>query len=211
MASVTRRARPDRARRRSEVRSKLLVAAETLLEQGRSFTEISVEDLITEAGVARSTFYAHFEDKGALLLELTDHVTSTLEVAASRWYRLPRRATRDDLRDALAELMHSHLRHRPTLAAVTEAAAYEPRVRAEYERSMALRFAEMERSFSAQQLDGGVRPDVDPALVTPWIGWMTERGLFQLLDGGHSAVEQHLDGMTAVIWRTFYEGTRPTG
>jgi len=208
MASVTRKAKPDRARRHSEVRSRLLAAAEALLEQGRPFTEISVEDLITEAGAARSTFYAHFEDKGALLLELTDHVTSELEVAASRWYRLPRDATRDDLRAALAELMTSHLRHRSTLAAVTEAAAYDPRVRAEYEASMARRFEEMERGFRGQQAEGGVRADVDPAQVTPWIGWMTERGLFQLLGGGLASVDSQLEGMTTVIWNTLYEGTR---
>jgi AcrR family transcriptional regulator len=208
MASVTRKAKPDRPRRRSEVRSRLLAAAEALLEQGLSFTEISVEDLLTEAGAARSTFYAHFEDKGALLLELTDHVTSELEVAASRWYRLPRDATRDDLRSALAELMASHLRHRPTLLAVTEAAAYDPRVRAEYADSMARRFSEMERGFRAQQAEGGVRADVDPAQVTPWIGWMTERGLFQLLNDGPASVHRHLEGMTTVIWHTIYEGTR---
>jgi AcrR family transcriptional regulator len=208
MASVTRKAKPDRARRRSEVRSRLLVAAEALLEQGRTFTEISVEDRITEAGAARSTFYAHFEDKGALLLELTDHVTSELEVAASRWYRLPRDATREDLRDALAELMTSHLRHRSTLAAVAEAASYDPRVRAEYDASMARRFEEMERGFRGQQAEGGVRADVDPAQVTPWIGWMTERGLFQLLGDGLASVDSHLEGMTTVIWNTLYEGTR---
>jgi AcrR family transcriptional regulator len=208
MASVTRKAKPDRTRRRSEVRSRLLAATETLLGRGHSFTEISVEDLITEAGAARSTFYAHFEDKGALLLELTDHVTSELEVVASRWYRLPSDATRDDLRDALAELMASHLRHRPTLLAVTEAAAYDPRVRAEYEDSMARRFSEMERGFRTQQADGGVRADVDVAQVTPWVGWMTERGLFQLLGDGPASVDRHLEGMTTVIWRTFYEGTR---
>jgi AcrR family transcriptional regulator len=208
MASVTRKAKPNRTRRRSEVRSRLLAATESLLERGRSFTEISVEDLITEAGAARSTFYAHFEDKGALLLELTDHVTSELEVAASRWYRLPRDATRDDLRAALAELMTSHLRHRYTLAAVTEAAAYDPKVRTEYEESMARRFSEMERGFRAQQSEGGVRADVDLTQVTPWIGWMTERGLFQLLGDGLASVDRHLEGMTMVIWNTLYEGTR---
>jgi TetR/AcrR family transcriptional regulator, ethionamide resistance regulator len=208
MVSVTRKAKPERSERRSGVRSRLLKATETLLERGRTFTEISVEDLITEAEVARSTFYAHFEDKGELLLELTDHVTRELEVAASRWYRLPADATRADLRDALAELMTSHLEHRLTLAAVVEAAAYDHRVRAEYERVMARRFAEMERGFRAQQRAGGVRADVDTAQVTPWIGWMTERGLFQLLGDGRHAPDARLDGMTAIIWRTLYEGTR---
>jgi AcrR family transcriptional regulator len=208
MASVTRKAKPERALRGSAVRARLLAATESLLKRGRTFAEVTVEELITEADVARSTFYAHFEDKGLLLLELTDHVTRELEVAASRWYRLPSGATRADLRDALAALMNSHLRHRATLAAVVEAASYDPRIAAEYDRVMERRFAEMERSFRAQQRDGGLRADVDTTAVTPWIGWMTERGLFQQLRGGADGMAENLDGMTTVIWNTLYAGAR---
>jgi len=208
MASITRRVTPGRARRRSGTRAKLLAATETLLGQGRAFTDISVEALITEAGVARSTFYAHFEDKGLLLLELADHVTVELEDAALRWYQLPPDATREDLRDALAELMTAHLRHRPTLVAVAEAAAYEPRVRTAYESVMDRRIAEMERGFRTQQTQGGVRADIDTAQVAVWIGWLTERGLYQLLDDGEASLERHLDGMVEIVWQVLYQGTR---
>jgi AcrR family transcriptional regulator len=204
MPSVTRKTRPER---RSTVRARLLAAAGTLLERGRSFTEVSVEDLISEAGVARSSFYAHFADKGALLLELAEHVTAELEVVAARWYLLPRGADRDDLRVALHGLLTSYLEHRLTLAAVVEVAAYDERVRAEYDAVMRRRFAEMERGLSIQQREGGVRADVDLARAAPWIGWLIERGLHQLVGLGGSA-DDHLEGLTTVIWNTFYEGAR---
>ena len=41
---------------------------ERLLAEGSVFSEMSVEQLITEADIARSTFYVYFEDKGALMV-----------------------------------------------------------------------------------------------------------------------------------------------
>ena len=60
------------------------------------------------------------------------------------------------------------------------------------------------------QLRGDKRLSFTLCRRPSWLGWMTERGLFQLLDDGQAAVARHLEGMTAVICRTFYEGPRPT-
>lgn len=189
----------------------MLLSLERLLERGQRFTEISVEELITEAGVARSTFYACFEDKGALLLEMAEHVTAEVEGAAQAWYRLPADATREDLKAALRELMDAHVAHKLTLTAVVESSAYDPRVREEYTTAMSRRIAAMARSFRAQQRAGGIRDDVDVALVTPWIGWMTERGFFQLLEPKSVVTDGVLEGMTTLVWRALYDGTRPAG
>lgn len=208
MVSVSRRVKPDRATRRSDVRTRLLTTASQMLEEGRSFTEITVEELITAADVARSTFYAHFEDKGVLLLGMIEHITSEFEIAASRWYHLPVDATRQDLRDALAILMDAYVQHRPRLAAVMEAATYDPRVRLEYEQAMDRRIAQLHHCLLTQQRAGGLRSDVDVATVTPWLGWMVERGLFQLLASRPSTFDKQLDGMTAVLWNVLYDGAR---
>lgn len=211
MVSVSRKMKPDRASRRSDVRTRLLATASQMLEEGRSFTEITVEELITAADVARSTFYAHFEDKGVLLLGMIEHITSEFEIAASRWYHLPPDATRTELRDALAVLMDAYVQHRPRLAAVMEAATYDPRVRAEYDQAIDRRFAQLHHCLLAQQRAGGLRPDVDVASVTPWLGWMIERGLFQLLASRPATFDKQLDGMTTVLWNVLYEGTRASG
>lgn len=210
MVSVTRKAKAGGNTRRSEARVRLLRAMEQLLEDGRSFAEISVEDLITAAGVARSTFYACFEDKGALLLELAEHVTAEVEVAAARWYDLPPHATRGDLKEALRELMKAHLQHKLTLVAVVESASFDPRVRAEYEAVMSRRITAMTRAFRTQQRAGGIRADVDVDLVAPWIGWMTERGFFQLLKPNSVVTEGEIEGMTTLVWRVLYDGTHPS-
>lgn len=208
MASVTRKTRVGRDQRRAAMQLRFFGAVEQLLVEGQTFTEISVEDVATKADVARSTFYAHFEDKGALLTALADHVTQVFAIAASQWYRLPRNATREDLKGALHVLITAHIEHRSTMSAVVEAAAYDPRVRAAYESVIDRRIAEMQRCFHAQQLDGRLHRDVDIDQVTPWIAWMVERAPFQILRGGAAALEAQLEGMTAVVWRTLYEGAR---
>ena len=90
MPSVTRKSRSNRAQRRESVQAELLGAVERLLERGESYTELSVERLVAEAGVSRSTFYVYFEDKGHLLRELTDEVLEQMLSSTRAWWaRLP--------------------------------------------------------------------------------------------------------------------------
>ncbi|MFE6922043.1 TetR/AcrR family transcriptional regulator [Nocardia sp. NPDC057663] len=208
---TVRRARATRAERRDQIAQRLLTAAERFVADGTSFTEISVEQLITEAEIARSTFYMYFEDKGALLLELTDRVTVIMGQAALAWLELPPKSSRAELKDALGRVVEAYFAHRHMLAAVAEAAAYDPRVREQYGEVMARRIEFISEHFLEKQRQGAVRPDVDVPSVTPWITWMIERCLYQWL--GHDTRSQSeytdpdfTDGLTSIIWHTFYEG-----
>jgi AcrR family transcriptional regulator len=58
MPSITRRTRSG-AERRAEVESRLLGATVRLLAGGESITELGVQRIAAEAGVARSSFYVH--------------------------------------------------------------------------------------------------------------------------------------------------------
>jgi TetR/AcrR family transcriptional regulator, ethionamide resistance regulator len=208
MPAVTRRARVTRAQRREEIGNRLFVVVEHLLAEGLVFSEITVEQLITEVDIARSTFYVYFEDKGALMVELMDRVTKAVGDAAEDWFRLPPSATRTDLRNALTRLAEAYRQHGRMMSAVIEAASYEPRVRDQYAAVLARRFEDMNQSFIPQQRDGSIRRDIDVAAVTPWLAWMFERGLYQLVGHGGTISEAALDGVTAVVWQTLYEGTR---
>jgi AcrR family transcriptional regulator len=67
-----RMARIDRARRaeigrekRARTRSQIVAAASSLFAQ-RAVESVTVDDVVAKAGVAKGTFYVHFDDLAAL-------------------------------------------------------------------------------------------------------------------------------------------------
>src|SRR6478752_6190682 len=105
MASVTRKSQGNRAKRRDDVRLRLLKAVERLLAHGESYAEISIERLVSSAKLSRSTFYVYFSDKAHLLRGWFEQVTEELEDAADDWWRLSGDVTRSDVRKALARIV----------------------------------------------------------------------------------------------------------
>jgi TetR/AcrR family transcriptional regulator, ethionamide resistance regulator len=198
----------ERAARRDDIVRRLFVAVETLLKQGIPFAQMSVEQIIREADIARSTFYKYFEDKGVLVIALMDAVTQAIGDAAVDWFTLPPKATRADLAHALARLCAAYREHGPMLSAVIEAAAYDQRVGNQYAAVLRKRFEDMNAYFIPQQEAGLIRQDITVAEVTPWLAWMFERGLYHLVGSGDDIRDPALEAVTTIIWQTLYEGTR---
>jgi TetR/AcrR family transcriptional regulator, ethionamide resistance regulator len=209
MPSITRKASGSRAQRRDEIRSKMLTAVEEMLAEGESFTELSVERLVARAGVARSTFYVYFEDKGELLRGWLEDITGELDAIAKRWWNLDADADRDDLRGALGAVLGVYRPHTALMAAAFDAAAYDPAVRETVMALMSFNTAGLRKHIKAGQRDGFVDPDLHANEVALWLTWMAERGLHQLVRGADDATfERLLDAYTTIIWNTLYAPCR---
>lgn len=205
MPSVTRKTQSNRAKRRDDLRRELLVAIESLIAEGESFTEISVERLVSKASISRSTFYVYFEDKGELLRAWFQDIRQQIDAAAERWWDLDVDATRDDLRDALATVIAAYRPHIPLMAAAADAAAYDPAVREEFEELMNRNSAGLRRHIKVGQKSGNVAASLLPAETAAWLTWMAERGFHQLVRG---ASDKELDKLvtayTDIVWGTLY-------
>jgi AcrR family transcriptional regulator len=210
MASVTRKPHGDRAARRGEIGRRLLIAVEELLADGESFTEVSVERLVTEAELSRSTFYVYFEDKGDLLQALTADVMTEVIDAARAWWELPPDAQRADLEAAMRGIVSVYRGHMTLMAAVVEAASYDARVRERFGELIQLARRELASHIADGQRRGFVRPDLDAAPVAGWLTWMAERGLYQLVRfaDDEATVARLTVALSAIVWNTLYEGAR---
>jgi AcrR family transcriptional regulator len=209
MPSITRKTQSSRAVRRDEIRNRLLDVVERLLEEGESYTEISVERLVGEAKMSRSTFYVYFEDKGDLLRAWFGEITAEIEDAARDWWALDAGATRDELREALSKIVKTYRPHTTLMAAVYDAAAYDPGVRELVAGMMNWNVAGLRSHIKAGQKAGFIDPDLLPQQTAAWLQWMAERGLHQLVRNATPAeVERLIDAYTSIVWNTLYAPAR---
>jgi TetR/AcrR family transcriptional regulator, ethionamide resistance regulator len=209
MPSVTRKRQSSRAVRRDEIRHRLLEVVEHLLDEGESFTEISVERMVSQAGLARSTYYLYFQDKGDLLVAWFGEITVELETAATGWWNLGPGATRQDLRTALEGIVKAYRPHTTLMAAMYDAAAYDPEVRGLVTAMMKRNIAGLRKCIKTGQKAGFIDGDLLADQTAGWLTWMAERGLHQLVRTASEAeLERLIDAYTAIVWNTLYAPAR---
>ena len=91
--------------RRDALRAQVLSIAEQQLRSGATYADINVADVVAEAGISRSTFYAYFVDKTTLLRTWYAEFTEVILDAAQGWWSLDATATKDEVRAALERIM----------------------------------------------------------------------------------------------------------
>src|SRR5258708_25773306 len=129
MASVT-RPRSRQLKRRAEIEAAVLAATERLLAGGASFTELGVQGIVAEAGVARSSFYMCFPDKVTVLVRLVGNMKDELFGKAAMWRPVGPDGGLDGLAAVFGEQLAYYRLRAPLLAAIAEVSAYDPALRA---------------------------------------------------------------------------------
>ena len=202
MASVTRRTGARGKAQRRSVEDNLERALARLVDGGASFTQLSVEALAAEAGIARATFYLHFRDKGELVAKLMQRVTE--EITAAARLDAPETATRDDLRATVAAVVALYRRHYAVMAAIVETAAYDPQV-ARLFQAMMRTLIEVNRKALVRRRAAGLVADDVPALTPDVVTWAFERACHQLIRVRRRAqVEALVEALTHIVWTAIY-------
>ena len=120
--------------RRARVEQQIADATVALLAEGRAFADLSVAEIATRAGIARSAFYNHYADKRDLIIRLAkQHSTGLFEQMEA----LPvgELITPKEQVTAMLRLTASVYTGQPHLArALFEAAGYDDVVRSWWDR-----------------------------------------------------------------------------
>jgi TetR/AcrR family transcriptional regulator, ethionamide resistance regulator len=176
-----------------------------ILASGDSFREVSVADLVHEAGISRATFYRHFADKGDVLRALARGSLSQIIDAAERWYRLPPSAGRAELREALHHLIDAYRSNAPLIAAVQETAPFDAAVRGEYEAMISRLEQGVADHIAEAQRAQRISANLDGPTTAQWLLRMLERGAYQLIPGATDVTVDTLEeALTTIVWNSLY-------
>jgi TetR/AcrR family transcriptional regulator, ethionamide resistance regulator len=142
------------------------------------FNDISVAQILTEAGVSRTTFYFYFASKftvlTGLLTRAMDDIFETVQPFLSR---PPEDAPEDALERSIRQVTHAWHRHRLVLRAVNHHWQIEPELRELWltvvERFVVAGALEFER----ERADGMITSPVPSRTLAATLFWGTERVL----------------------------------
>jgi AcrR family transcriptional regulator len=110
----------------TEARRRILDAARKLLQE-RSFAELSVSSVMTEAGLARTVFYRYFDDLPALAADLLPDSEDPL---INRIEQVEVERPQDVVREMVDGLVATYAAHGPLLRAIDDAARHDAAVAA---------------------------------------------------------------------------------
>ena len=202
MPSVTRRTAPAR---RAGADTRLVEATERLLAAGTPYIALSVEALCSEAGVARSTFYVHFRDKGELVVRVAERMLEQLSAAAEAWW-VPGRE-RAELLAATRRLVDVYASHRAVLAALRETAVYDPELRAVQEAMVDRQAEPLAELIEAGKRDGDVRDVHTRETVIALVG-MVQSACERLAGDGEAERRRLAEAITSIAWHSLYPDGR---
>jgi AcrR family transcriptional regulator len=198
------RLQADRRSRREAARRRILDAARALLEE-QAWPAVSLDEIMRAAGLSRTVFYRHFEDRRELLLALLDDSELALDLPGTIWKQAP-----DDpvpaLRAALRRLTEQFAEQGRLLQAVADMAGQDPEVRAIW-----MGLGEQLTRTTAERISAEVasgRSAVrDPLEVARALVWMNERYLLVRFGRRPLADPETAAAALAEIWHgAIYRG-----
>jgi AcrR family transcriptional regulator len=189
---------------REDVLRRVTAALERLLADGAEFSDVTIEQLSSEAGIARSTFYVHFRDRRALLKQMAAVVLDELQEAAVPLFDQTDSASIEDIGAGVRAVVEAYRPHELLMRPILAAAHSDPEVRMTYELALARSATTCEAFIRAQARHGRTRP-VPPRETAVALVRMIERTVTQEATGvSADRREQIADALAAIVWHAIF-------
>jgi len=179
-----------------DVRAALL----RLLEEGKPFKDLTVDELARAAGLSRTAFYFYFPGKAEVLMSTLAAVSDQLYAEANRWWQ-GRGEPEHLMRIALEGIVDVFQRHSALLRTSHEVMTYDAEFAAFYNDRVMQRFV----AATAEQLrrDSRMR-QLDSDAVAEVLVWMVERCNNVLIASHARPPEQVVEAYTTVWLHALY-------
>lgn len=187
-------------------------AIERLLDDGQSYTDIGIDRIVGEAGIPRSTFYVYFEDRSDLLRALFHDLQRRLGSYVAPWWALDADAGRDDVHRVMDELVRGYKPFTALMAAVHDAAGYDPAMRELVSELIERSTDDMTAHLERGQREGFVNPDLLPRPTAAYLTRMVERTMHQVVrTADEPELADAVEALTEITWQTLYAPARERG
>ena len=151
--------------RRSEARARIAAATERLLAE-RPYRELSVDAVMSEAGLSRTVFYRHYDGLPEVVLELFEAVAAELAAELET----------GEQREILEAATRAFAVHGPLMRAVDQAASHDAVIERVYRTVSDAFTARMAEQLQDGMDEGRVRPG-DPYELSRALNLMNQRYL----------------------------------
>lgn len=188
-------------RRRAATQEDLLQATKRLLAEGAPLASLSVEKIVAEAGVVRTTFYLHFRDKYELIEQLAIEQEAWIETIGQGALSDPE-LSRDTVGEAMREIVAGWAENHAVLAAIIELAEYDERMRIAWGSIIHSVATVAAGVFAAHWNAAGGAP-ANPPMVSEVLTWMIERACHQIARDPDRR-DDVADALAEVIWRVLH-------
>ena len=178
MPTVT-KSKASGRQRREAIEADVLRAVEKLMAEGYSYTELPVQRIAEEAGIARSTFYVHYPDKAQLLIRMGNIASVGLFMAAEGWWQGDHRDGPEGVAATMERMIAGFREHDRVLLAVVELAGYEPEVARYWQERVGAFIAVVRARLDDLVRAGEVSPAIDTASTAAVLTRMVERSIAQ--------------------------------
>ena len=199
--------RSSRRRRRERTRAQVVRRA-LELAGAAPFRDLTVDEIAKAAGLSRSAFYTHFQDKHALLLAAVEEVAEELYEMADRWWH-GEGPPAERVRAAIEGVVSVYAEQANLLRVATEVSTYDEEVR-EVWLAIAQRFIEATTKHIRSEQGAGLVPESLGARPTAEsLVWMIERCCYIYLGRGERGPKQVVDALAPVWTAALYPGVIP--